>query len=281
MKPHGIAVDEKGNVFVSDTGNIGVYMFNLDTGQINQVGPPGGWALPGALAVDNEDGLLAAVDGTKVDIFDLNTLAYKFAIGIKNEFKRPGGIAFDPKRKILYIDDSRKSRLYAYGINGQLKKTVAKAGLGKSGVFVPLGLATDKDGNLYEVDSMNWKIKVFNPDGKEILDWGKHGDRTGMFDRPKALTVTKDNFVMVTDAQFCNFQIFDTKANNYMFFGDPGGKPGRFMLPEGIASDYKDRIYVVDSNNSRVQVFQFMPPGWWAKHPEGLAYFKTHPNGGY
>ncbi len=281
MKPHGVAVDDNDNVYVSDTGNIGIDEFNLDTGETSSLTPMGGWSLPGAIAVDNADGLIAAVNGKKIDMYDLKTHQDKYTIGQGGDFNRPAGLAFDQTRKILYVSDSRDNRLYAYSIYGKREKVLAKPGLKKGNVFYPLGLATDAKGNLYEVDSMNWRIKVFSPEGKEIRTWGKHGDRTGMFDRPKALAISKDGFVFVTDAQFCNFQVFDELGRAYMFFGDPGDKPGRFLIPEGIAVDDQDRIYVADSQNGRVEIFQLMTDAWWAKHPEGLAYFKTHPNGGF
>ncbi|MDA8169159.1 MAG: 6-bladed beta-propeller [Nitrospiraceae bacterium] len=257
-KPTGIAVDNNGNIYVSDTGRLKVFVLNLKNRSFAQLNNPNGWSLPGALGVDDEDRLLAAANNNLVDIFDLDTKQYKFTIGAAGDFKRPAGFAFDPERKRLYIADSQGQCVKAYTLDGKYISTIAGPGTKPGQVFFPLGLSLDKEGRLYVVDSMNWRVQIFNPDGTLLKVFGEHGDAPGMFVRPKDIAVNKDGFLLVTDAAFGNFQVFDIKGNLYLYIGTPGKGFGQFTLPEGIAVGDDDKVYVADSMNSRIQIFQLL-----------------------
>src|SRR3972149_210368 len=45
-KPHGVAVDSDGNIFVTDTLQRAVYIINIRKGSIGSLSNPYGWATP-------------------------------------------------------------------------------------------------------------------------------------------------------------------------------------------------------------------------------------------
>lgn len=267
-KPHGIAVDNNGNIYVSDTMQNAVFILNLEEKSIEEFRHPRGWGMPGGLAVDVENGLIAAVSGKNVSLFDLETKELKSTIG---GFQRPAGLAFDPERKVLYISDARKHTVRSYTYDGKMSSVIAESGgeLGK--VFAPIGLAVDSSGRLFVVDSMNWRVQIFSPDGTAEKSFGQHGDIAGEFARPKCIAINRDDFVLVTDAAFGNFQIMDTDGRTYLDVGSIGRGFGSFQTPYGIAVDQNDVIYAVDQTNRRIQVFQLLTDRYYAEHPEGAA----------
>lgn len=60
-------------------------------------------------------------------------------------------------------------------------------------------LAPLPDGTLYILDSGNFKIKVFTPDGKMKFAFGQKGPGPGEFSEPVAMTLTQKEEVMVFD----------------------------------------------------------------------------------
>ncbi|MCJ7555280.1 MAG: 6-bladed beta-propeller, partial [Ignavibacteriaceae bacterium] len=86
--------------------------------------------------------------------------------------------------------------------------------------------------------------------------FGKPGDGSGDFARPKGIATDSYNNIYVVDALFNNVQIFDQRGRLLYSFGEQGTESEKFWLPAGIFIDKQNRIYVADSFNSRIQIFQ-------------------------
>jgi DNA-binding beta-propeller fold protein YncE len=108
------------------------------------------------------------------------------------------------------------------------------------------------------VDTMNFRVQVFDQEGVYVSTIGSLGASLGQFTRPKGISLDSEDNVYVADAAFNNFQIFNTKGELLLFVGNPGTDPGMFWLPAGLHIDRSDRIYVVDQMNKRVQIFQLL-----------------------
>ncbi len=108
------------------------------------------------------------------------------------------------------------------------------------------------------LDSGNFRVQIFDPEGKFIRSFGGVGSEAGTFARPKGIALDSEGHIYVIDAAFANFQIFDEYGNSLLSVGSNGIEPGMFVLPFGIAIDGKDKIYVVDQINKRVQIFQYL-----------------------
>jgi DNA-binding beta-propeller fold protein YncE len=105
---------------------------------------------------------------------------------------------------------------------------------------------------------MNFRVQVFNPDGSFLTSFGKVGDGSGNFSKPKGVAVDSEEHIYVVDSHFENVQIFDRDGNLLLVFGGSGNGKGEFTLPAGIFIDSSDRIYVADSYNNRIQIFQYV-----------------------
>ena len=124
--------------------------------------------------------------------------------------------------------------------------------------WFPLQAAVAPDGTLYVVDSGNFRVESFDPDGNFLSSFGSVGRFPGQFARPKGIAVDPAGNVYVVDTAFGNLQIFDRNGQLLMFLGERGeaGYPGKFMLPAGVDVDADGRVYMVDQFFRKVDVFR-------------------------
>jgi DNA-binding beta-propeller fold protein YncE len=105
---------------------------------------------------------------------------------------------------------------------------------------------------------MNFRVQILSANGDFISSFGKQGDVTGTFARPRGVAVDSKGNIYVVDALFNNVQIFDTAGRLLYYFGTQGRGEYQFWMPSGVFVDKDDNIYVSDSYNGRVQIFQLL-----------------------
>ena len=118
--PNGIAVDGKGYVYVSDSGNGRVLAFDADGNLLYGIGRgvgKGDLALPRGIAVDDERRVLLVVDTTNqgVNVYDISGSTPKFIYTLGGQgtaadsFRFPNGVAVDGGK--VYITDRENNRV--------------------------------------------------------------------------------------------------------------------------------------------------------------------------
>lgn len=267
-KPYGVLADKEGRVYVADTGQGAVFVFDKKNKKLDLIGIRDGvgrLAQPTGLAM-NSQGILFVSD-TKLDrVFGYDEKGeVVVAIGKKEEFYNPAGIAVDPATDRLYVPDPGRHVIRVYDSrDGRFLLSIGERGTEEGQFNFPTNVFV-RHGKLYVSDSGNFRVQIFDLDGKFLETFGGIGDAPGRFARPKGIAVDSEGHVYVIDAAFDNFQVFDEDGKLLMFVGGAGASPGRFNLPAGIYIDEKDRIYVADQYNYRVQVFQFLSQQFKAK----------------
>ncbi len=270
-KPYGVAVDNEGRVYVTDLGKIWVIDFKNKT--YNFIGDqPGIGRLiqPIGIAVSS-DGRVFVSDVSLDRVFVYNREGKTIgAIGEKGEFEGASGIAIDEKNRLVYVVDARKHYINVYSLENYKKiKTIGKRGTENGEFNFPTNITVDRDGRLYVVDTGNFRVQIFDSEGRFIKSIGRLGDTPGSFARPKGIAVDSEGHIYVVDAAFQNFQIFDFEGNILLFVGSGGVEPGQFILPAGIAIDKEDRIYVINQLPPSLQIFEYMGEKWKKRQAEG------------
>ena len=262
-KPYGVAVDGKGVIYVTDPGRVFVFdMNNSSYGFIGMDPGQGKLALPIGIAI-SADGRIFVTDVSQDRVFVYRERKYIAAIGEKGDLDGPSGVAVDDTRGLVYVTDAKKHYVKVYSSKDYSSvRTIGTRGSETGQFNYPTNITVDTEGKVYVVDSGNFRVQIFDAEGKFLRAIGKLGDMPGSLARPKGIAVDSEGHIYVVDTAFANFQIFDREGTLLLAVGGHGDPPGRFWLPAGMAVDHQDRIYVVDQYPGLVQVFQYMGEKW-------------------
>ncbi|MGA2052591.1 MAG: immunoglobulin domain-containing protein [Opitutales bacterium] len=196
--PSGIAVDNEGNLFVSDTNNhtirkvtsagnvttiAGLANFN---GSVDGIGSGAEFGAPMGIALDNAgnyyvvDASYSTVRQLSFDgfVYTVTTLAGNTGnigsvdgVGTGAEFNQPAGVATDGQGNV-YVSDTQNDTVRKVVVASGVVTTLAGSagnpgsadGVGTAARFdLPMGLASDGLGNLYIADSKNDTIRKAGP----------------------------------------------------------------------------------------------------------------------
>ena len=263
-KPQGIHVDSDGRLYVVDTGQGKIHVF--DSGGAGYFSfpdkPIADFEFPVGIAADGNGRVYVSDSSTKlVHVFDAFGKDYLTSIG-RGLLLRPTGLALRPDSNELLVVDTLASEVVVIDVvDFNIKMRAGRNGQEKDALHYPTNVALAPDGGVYITDSLNFRIQILSADLGFENQFGEAGDGPGFFSRPKGVAVDSDHNIYVVDALFDNVQIFNRRGELLLAFGTSGHAAGEFWLPNDIFIDSNDRIYVSDSYNSRVQVFQYRSMG--------------------
>jgi DNA-binding beta-propeller fold protein YncE len=266
LKPYGVAA-RAGRVYVADTVGGLVKVFDIAGRRFRTVGddPQGALRQPLGLDVDAERTLYVVDAAAKdVKIYDANGKFLR-RIGGPGTFSRPTGVAVTPGGDRLYVvDTGGVERTVEHRVRVFDPRTAAhlfdfgRRGSGNGEFNLARDAAVAPDGRVYVVDTGNFRIQVFDRDGRFLKAFGGVGRQPGNFARPREIAIDAEGRVYVSDAAFGNMQIFDAEGQLLMHIGERGERdePARYMLPSGIAVDGDGRIYMADEFFRRIDVYR-------------------------
>jgi DNA-binding beta-propeller fold protein YncE len=265
VRPYGVAVDSKGQIYAADTYVGAVFIFNPETKAVEFIrnGREARFKALIGLAIDDADRLFVTDSGlSRVFVFDAN---HKFhATFGSDRMQRPSGVAVDNKNRLLYVTDVLKNNVVVYDLDSfKYVRTIGgppqKMGDDSPGTFArPTNVAVGPNGDVYISDTLNGRIQIFDADGTFISTFGKPGDGPGDFARPKGIALDSDGHIWVADADQNRVKIFDREGRLCAYFGEYGYFPGQFALPSGVTVDKNNRVIVAEQVlNGRLQVFRY------------------------
>ncbi len=258
-KPYGVAVDAQGRIYVTDIGR--VFIIDLQKKDYELLGTEAGTgrlSIPIGITVA-KDGRVFVTDTAQDRVFVYSGKKFVAAMGKSGEFESPSGVALDEQRELIYIADSKKHMVLVYSLKDYAKiREFGRRGAGPGEFNFPTNITVDKTGKVYVVDTANFRVQIFDPEGKHLKTIGALGDTPGSLARPKGIGIDSDGHIYVVDTAFQNFQIFDQDGNILLFVGGAGYGPGKFGLPAGLTIDNQDNIYVVDQIPANLQIFKYL-----------------------
>lgn len=261
-QPTGIAVDGRGNVFVSNWANDKVVKLSA-SGQPSATwttfsSPPPIPPRPGGIALD-AGGNAYVANGGMATITKLSpTGAILAQWGGNGTFDDPYSVALDSAGNI-YVADYDGSRIAKLSSSGTQLTSLG------SGIQGPMGIALDAQGRLYVTELGANDILQLSPNGTLLATWGASGSAL-MLKSPTGITLDSAGNVYVVDAGDSRIVKLSSTGQVLATWGTSGSAPGQFKLPtnlyysdygkgeyEGIAVDSANNIYVADTGNNRVQ----------------------------
>ena len=182
----GVAVDMNGHVFVFHRPGRG---FDLTaTEKLKE---------PPVLEIDADTGKLIASWGA-------------------NTFLVPHGITIDGANNVFLTDVSLQ-QVFKFSHDGKLIFALGEPRVGAWDAHhfnEPTDIAIRPDGTFYVSDGyVNSRVAYFDPQGKELYEWGKKGSGEGEFSNPHGLTfIPGSTDVLVADRENSRLQLFDSKG---------------------------------------------------------------------
>ena len=259
FRPQGVAVREDKQLYVTDIKLRCVHVFNFGSHKSICIREVDKEPLVSPVGVASCGELVAISDSARKEVLLIKPdgrLAGK--ISKPGGFKRPTGLTFFAKEKLLYVVDTLACEVCVFDLSGRLVRKFGSRGTGSGQFNYPTYIAVDDQGKVYVTDSLNFRVQVFDGKGRFLMKIGKHGDATGHLGMPKGVAVDRLGLIYIVDSYFSCVQVFDQQGRFLLSLGESGDEPGSFQLPRGLAVGPKDKIYVSDSHNNRVQVVQYV-----------------------
>ena len=261
-RPWGVAVNQRGEVVVTETAGHCVSVFSQCGRKLRSFGTYGSGhgqfnELHG-VAVDCEGNILV-VDSANYRIQKF-TATGKFlkAVGTKGtgplQFFIPRGISFNATKTKMYVVDVN---CLVQILNSDLTfyRSFGRKGSSNGQFKSPCDIACDSTGNVYITDSGNHNIQVFTADGKFLRMFGRPGQDREELNGPIGIAIDTNDIVYVIE--FCNgrVSVFTCDGQFLTSFGRNGKDPGEFIYPVGLAVNNSGVVYVCDRGNNRIQCF--------------------------
>jgi uncharacterized protein (TIGR03663 family) len=226
-EPWGVAVDQAGHIYVADTWNGRIQVFDANGNFLRKWG---------------------YFNTTNGELGDANALF------------GPRGLAIDLDGNLLVADTGNK-RIIRFSPDGALIQQVGGGGVIGGRFEEPTGLAVSPlDGSVYVADTWNRRIQKLGPDLVFLAEYAVPSwDNRDIYMKPY-LAVATNGELYVTDPQYFRVFVYSADGELRANFGDFGTDANRFGLPTGIAIDQANNaILIVDANNNRVMSFPPAP----------------------
>ena len=261
--PWGVAVNQRGELLVSDRNRHCVSIFSPTGEKLRSFGSKGSGhgQFSGPCGVVVDDGGNILVVDTHNDRIQKFTTDGKFiaAVGKKGnkplEFSTPLGIAIHPLNKKVYIIECGNHRIQILNSDLTFSSSLGSLGGGNGQFWNPWDVACDSTGNVYVADARNHRIQVFTAEGEYLRIIGKQGSGNGELNWPSGIAIDSDNVVYVAEGDNHRVSVFTCEGKFLTSFGSGGSGPGQFNSPRGIAIDKNGVVYVTDFRNNRVHFF--------------------------
>ena len=190
-----VAVDAAGRVYVPDTGNDRIQIFDAGTGAYittwgSSGSGPSQFSCPWGVTISPVNGDFYVADrcNNRVQVFDSNRV-YKMQLGTgaygssNTQFADPLGVAVD-KQGNVYVADDGNNRVQKCVVSGATYTCATFAGVtGQSGddfghLSGPHSVAVDATGRVYIADAWNERVQVFDSNGAYLSSigggWGSY-----------------------------------------------------------------------------------------------------------
>lgn len=155
----------------------------------------------------------------------------------------------------IVVVDSGNDRLVFFSKNGNYLFDVGKYGSLPGEFNAPVGIGSDKNGNIFVADTGNHRIQIFNLRGKFKISFPVVDDGEPI--RPIDVTAdSKSGLIFVTGNNNHKVMVYGIRGTLLNAWGGNGAEEGEFRYPATISLMSDNRVAVVDVLNTRVQVFK-------------------------
>ena len=250
----GVDVDSQNQVYVFHRGPHPIMCFEADGKFVRSWGD-GIIKTSHGLAVDADDNVWVTDMGAQVVIkFSpkgrvLMVLGQKDAPGeTETQFNRPTHVAFGSGGEIYVADGYGNSRIVKFSKEGRYLKAWGTKGTGPGQFDTPHTVLVDNQERLIVGDRENYRIQIFDAEGKFLTQWAEAGS-------PWGLALSREGHFYMSDGHNERLSKLDLEGRVLATFGRSGRAAGEFRYAHHIALGTGGELYVSEIHNWRVSKF--------------------------
>jgi len=238
--PTDVAIDSNGDLYVVDSGNHRVIVFDAAGRRTRQFGEEGSGdgqlQDPVGIGIAPDNSIYIADRGNnRLTRFSANG-SFLSSIPLQEGKQEvvPVDVAVSGDGTELFVTANNSHRILVFSNDGAQIRGWGEEGSEPGQFRYPATLAL-ADGILYVVDVLNARIQTFDTNGDNVKSFGKLGAGPGTFFRPKGVAIDAAGRVYVSDSYLGVVQVFSSDGEFLHAIGNDG-VPTRFDNPVGLAS---------------------------------------------
>jgi uncharacterized protein (TIGR03663 family) len=272
VTPRNLAVGPDGSIYVADSGNNRIQVFDQNGNFImkwgNEGAEPGQFSEPWDIAVA-DDGTVYVADtwnhriqafnptGQFLHTFGTFVNVQHDAQAEPGKFWGPRGIAIDPAGN-LYVTDTGNKRVQKFTPDGQFLQTWGGGGIIPGTFEEPVGIDIDDQGNIYVADTWNRRVQRFDANFSPLTEWNVDGWESESVVNKPFLAVGPDGRIFISDPEGYRLIAYTPDGEVDVTWGQYGQDLASLALPLGLDFDSEGYLLLADSDNNRVM--KFLPP---------------------
>ncbi len=263
-EPGGVAIARSGRIFVADSGNHRIRVFDSTGESVASFGgrgeDPGMLLFPRDVCISGSGEVVVADTGNhRVQVFSVEgelLRGWGKRGESSGEFCLPTGVATSGDR--ILVADEANHRIQVFDSQGVFLSTV-----GEGRLRSPSKLSVSDDGRIYVSDRFLDRILTFSAEGAFFGTWGRFGEYPGFLAHPEGLAVNQGS-IYVADTENHRIQIFSPSGKWQGQWGKhtilPHEGEGKIHYPSAIAFSPSGEMAVVcETFEDRCQVFKRDP----------------------
>ena len=252
--PSGVAVNERDEIAVSDSGNHRVQVFSSDGTYLRSFGEEGNrqgqFQTPSGIAFGTNDNIIVGESGNQfIQIFngEGKYLSHFFS---NSSSTTPPGLSVDSDGNII-VADCQNKLIKILSPGGRLLRTIG-------GDRLTFPIHCIQNNNIFVVlDRGDHGIKMFDKEGKFLKKFGSKGVGNKQFNDPCCLSVDKVGHLMICDKLNHRIQLLDIPSGKFHTKFEVKGKDiGGLGNPVSMAVLSNGRIVVSDVLHHCVHIFE-------------------------
>lgn len=195
-----------------------------------------------------------------------HTFAQSVFVDPVNPLIRPMGLTVAGDFLYVANDSESGARINVFTLQGEPYEVIGMPGTAEQdGAFFnrPNAIAVAENGDLFVLDTWNFRVRRFNAEREHIVSWGRaqtdgFGASVTPYDGlwgPRGIVLDAGNNVFVTDTGNKRIRVYSEYGSHLFDIGQGGANEGELNEPSGLAIHPDGRLFVADTWNKRISIF--------------------------